>query len=87
VAASWQANCVRVAELKNRMKSLNPFALAKAIDQKLERIYKLANRRLSPKVPKELPVPEQNKSSRRNGAPSPSVTLQMARRCALRLHS
>jgi hypothetical protein len=72
----------------------------------------LANRRLSPKVPKELPVPEQNKSSRRNGcgkdarsasleitkrfplshshddgAPSPSVTLQMARRCALRLHS
>jgi transposase InsO family protein len=112
VAASWQANRVRVAELKDRMKSLNPFALAKAIDQKLERIYKLANRRLSPKVPKELPVPEQNKSSRRNGcgkdarsasleitkrfplshshddgAPSPSVTLQMARRSPLRLHS
>ena len=30
-------------------KSLDPFQLAKTIESKLERIYRLANRRLSPK--------------------------------------
>ncbi len=55
VLASPQANPAHVAALKSLMKSLNPFALAKVIDQKLEHIYELANRRLSPKAPKELP--------------------------------
>jgi hypothetical protein len=35
---------------------LDPFRLAKIIDQKQERIYKLANRRLSPKPIKENQV-------------------------------
>ncbi len=109
VASSAQANLAQVAELKNLRKSLNPFALAKIIDQKLEQIYELANRRLSPKAPKELPPPKQKQSGRGNGCgkdarsasleiPSgfplshsrgdgPSVTLQMARRSTLRLHS
>ena len=49
VASSPQGDSARVAELKDFRKSLDPFRLAKIIDQKLERIYKLANRRLSPK--------------------------------------
>ena len=67
VAASPQADHIQVAELKILRKSLNPFALAKVIDQKLERIYKLANRRHSPKAPKELPPPKRDKSRRGNG--------------------
>jgi hypothetical protein len=58
VASSPQANSARVAELKDLRKSLDPFRLAKIIDQKLERIYKLANRRLSPKPMKESQIME-----------------------------
>lgn len=53
VASSLQGDSARVAELKELRKSLDPFRLAKVIDQKLERIYKLTNRRLSPKAMKE----------------------------------
>ena len=38
----------KVAELKKLLKSQNPFELSKTIDQKLERIYSLANHRRSP---------------------------------------
>jgi len=67
VASSPQADAARVAELQSLRESLNPFALAKAIDQKLEHIYELANRRLSPKVPQGLPATERTKSSQLNG--------------------
>src|SRR5437899_3028111 len=67
VASSPQAHAARVAELQSLRESLNPFALAKAIDQKLEHIYELANRRLSPKVPQGLPATERTKSSQPNG--------------------
>ena len=53
VASSPQGDSARVAELQDLRKSLDPFRLAKVIDQKLERIYKLANRRLTPKPMKE----------------------------------
>ena len=49
VMASTQADPHKVAELKTLRDSLNPFDLAKTIDQKLERIYKMANFRHSPK--------------------------------------
>ncbi len=67
VASSPQANPASVAELKSLSKSLDPFVLAKLIDQKLEEIYELANRRLSPKMPKELPPAKPIESSRPNG--------------------
>ncbi len=47
--ASPQADPQKVAELKTLRDSLNPFDLAKTIDQKLERIYKMVNFRHSPK--------------------------------------
>jgi len=49
VMASTQADPHKVAELKTLRDSLNPFELAKTIDLKLERIYKMANFRHSPK--------------------------------------
>ncbi len=67
VASSAQANLAQVAELKNLRKSLNPFALAKIIDQKLEQIYERANRRLSPKAPKELRPPKRKPWGGGNG--------------------
>jgi transposase InsO family protein len=47
--ASGQADARRVAELKKLRSRLDPFALARTIEGKLERIYRLTNRRLSPK--------------------------------------
>ncbi|HEV2730207.1 MAG TPA: transposase family protein [Terriglobales bacterium] len=119
VLASPQAHADRVAELQSVLKTLNPFQLAQVIDRKLQQIYRLANRRQSPKA-----VPEQcaeaapragrkgcgkaapRKSPKRfssalgnpaknAGFPlshslnnnSSSVTLQMARRRTLKLHS
>src|SRR5262249_1726998 len=47
--ASGQADATRVAELQKLRLSLDPFQLGQQIDQKLQRIYAMANRRLSPK--------------------------------------
>jgi hypothetical protein len=49
VLACRQAKPEQVAELKKLRQSLDPFQLGKLIDQKLQRIYDLANRRLSPR--------------------------------------
>jgi len=48
VLVCGQADTRRVAELKKLRSTLDPFALAQSIDRKLESIYALANRRLSP---------------------------------------
>lgn len=50
VLASGQADARRTAELKKLRSTLDPFVLAESIDRKLESIYALANRRLSPKA-------------------------------------
>ena len=49
--ASPGVNPERAAELQALRERLDPFELARAMDRKLERIYALANRRLSPKSP------------------------------------
>jgi hypothetical protein len=48
VLASGQADAARVAELKKLRLSLDPFQLGQQIDEKLQGIYQMANRRLSP---------------------------------------
>jgi len=55
--------------LKELQRSLDPFQLAKVIDRKLERIYRLANRRLSPKTQEKIEINQakQVRSSRRKG--------------------
>jgi hypothetical protein len=70
VLAGVQAKPERVAELKKLHQSLDPFQLGKLIDQKLQRIYDLANRRLSAKVTAEnraAQAKEKTLRGRRNG--------------------
>ena len=50
-----QADPAKLQELKKLRKGTDPFALAKTIEQKLERIYQLANHRVSPRL--EPPPP------------------------------
>ncbi|MGA8619958.1 MAG: hypothetical protein WB660_15730, partial [Candidatus Sulfotelmatobacter sp.] len=67
VLAGAQAKPERVAELKKLRQSLDPFQLGKLIDEKLQRIYDLANRRLSPKVTAENHAGQTTQRGRRNG--------------------
>ncbi len=66
VVASKQGDTAQLTILKELRRSLDPFQLAKVIDRKLERIYRLANRRLSPKVQEKLES-SQAQSGRRKG--------------------
>src|SRR5215831_4303472 len=50
VLASGKADSRRVAELQKLLTRLDPFELSRSIDRKLESVYALANRRLSPKA-------------------------------------
>jgi len=50
ILASGQAEAKKVAELKKLRSRLDPFELSRSIDRKLEVIYALANRHLSPKM-------------------------------------
>jgi hypothetical protein len=51
VIASKKGDPIKIAELKKLYDALNPFDLAKTIEDKLERLFKLVNRRQSPGVP------------------------------------
>ena len=66
VMTSKQGDAAQLTMLKELRTSLDPFQLAKVIDRKLERIYRLANRRLSPKAQENLES-SQAKSGRRKG--------------------
>lgn len=75
------------AQLRRQRASLDPFALGRAIDQQLERIYTLANPRHQPAPaaapPTTIPRRVRNRPSftltRRPGRPPRSVTSEMAR--------
>jgi hypothetical protein len=45
-----QNNPLNIQELKNLRNTIDPFALAKGVEQKLERIYHMANPRISPSL-------------------------------------
>ena len=47
LCASHQLSPAKLRMLKKRMRSLDPFELSKTIDRKLERIYQLANHRVT----------------------------------------
>ena len=51
VIASKKGDPIKIAELKKLYDALNPFDLAKTIEDKLERLFKLANQRQSPGIP------------------------------------
>jgi hypothetical protein len=64
VKACPQANPEQVARLEQMRKSLDPFQLGRIIERKLERISRLANRRLSPKAEQQT-EPETAQETRR----------------------
>jgi hypothetical protein len=57
-----QADPIKIQELKNLRDRIDPFALAKRIEQKLERIFLMANRRISPSL--KPPVPSSHPLTR-----------------------
>ncbi len=61
-----QADAEKVAQLEQLRKRLDPFQLSWSIERKLERISRLANRRLSPKAVQET-APEQMRGQQTNG--------------------
>ena len=83
VRACRQADRARVARLEELRKRLDPFQLARTIERKLEGIYRLGNRRLSPK-----PVQETTSSSHRQrekgyGKDARSASLEITNRFPL----
>jgi len=81
VRACREANRAEVARLEELRKSLDPFQLARVIERKLERIYRLANRRLSPKQ-----VPQIASNQRREkgcGKDARSASLEIDKRFPL----
>jgi len=66
VKACAQTDPQQVAQLEQLRKRLDPFQLSRAIERKLERISRLANRRLSPKAQHLLPEAAQE-TRRANG--------------------
>lgn len=62
VLASPGLQAERATALKSQREELDPFALARTIQRKLERISTLAHRRLSPSAPREPGVDEHEQS-------------------------
>ena len=75
VRACPQADRERVAQLESLRKQLDPFQLSKRIERKLERIYRLANRRLSPKELRDS-VSKRQGNGGAKGARSASLEIQ-----------
>lgn len=76
VQACAQADRVQVARLEELRKSLDPFQLARAIERKLERIYRLANRRLSPKDMQETASDKRREKGCGKDARSASLEIE-----------
>jgi hypothetical protein len=58
-----QADPLKSQELKNLRDRTDPFALAKQIEQKLERIYLMANCRVSPSLKPPVPSPNPSRTT------------------------
>jgi hypothetical protein len=80
VRACAQADREKVIQLEELRKPLDPFQLAKTIERKLERIYRLANRRLSPKEVQEAASRRRGKGC---GKDARSASLEMRKRFPL----
>jgi transposase InsO family protein len=80
VGACPQADGEQLARLQEQRKHLDPFQLARTIERKLERIYRLANRRLSPKEVQETASSRREKGC---GKDARSASLEIKKRFPL----
>jgi transposase InsO family protein len=80
-----EANPEHVARLQQLRKSLDPFALSRRIERKLERISRHANRRLSPKAEAQLVAALGQRTAHANGGgkDARSASLEIAKRFPL----
>jgi transposase InsO family protein len=85
VRACAQADAQRVAKLEELRTRLDPFQLGRIIERKLERIYRLANRRLSPKAVQQTVAESTQQTRRANscGKAARSASLEIAKRFPL----
>ena len=85
VQASPQADRERVARLEELRTRLDPFQLGKVIERKLDRIYELANRRLSPKAVQENSAnqAQQTRRAKSCGKAGQKAPLEIASRFPL----
>ncbi len=67
VRACAQADAEQVARLEQVRKSWDPFRLGRIIERKLDRIYRLANRRLSPKAAQQTVAEPTQRTQQANG--------------------
>jgi hypothetical protein len=80
-----QADPEKVAKLEELRKRLDPFQLSRIIERKLERISRLANRRLSPKAeqPTEAEPVQRTRRASGCGKAARSASLEIASRFPL----
>lgn len=83
VQASPQAHPEKVARLEEWRKSLDPFQLGKVIERKLDRIYRLANRRRSPKEVQETASNRRTRRGNGCGKDARSASLEITKRFPL----
>ena len=85
VQACAQANPEQVARLEQLRESLDPFQLGRSIERKLERIARLANRRLSPKAepPRVAEAAQPTRRANGDGKAARSASLEIASRFPL----
>jgi len=86
VQACAQADARGVAKLEELRTRLDPFQLGRIIERKLERIYRLANRRLSPKAVQQTAVAgtaQQTRWPNSCGKAARSASLEITKRFPL----
>jgi hypothetical protein len=83
VQACSQADQEQVARLQEIRKRLDPFQLAGTIERKLDRIYRLANRRLSPKAAEETLFSERGRRENGCGKDARCASLEIKNRFPL----
>lgn len=72
-----EADRKQVAQLEELRKRLDPFQLARTIERKLERIYRMANRRLSPKEVQPTASPQNQRREKGGGKDARSASLEI----------
>jgi transposase InsO family protein len=83
VRACPEADREKVARLEELRKRLDPFQLARTIERQLERIYRMANRHLSPKEVQKTASPQNQRRGKGCGKDTRSASLEIPNRFPL----